>query len=106
MFGLKKVPKLVISEPDLQGALAHLRALPFAQNLPASWDRQRLIELVREEVGRSPNAGDSFQVAPGVFAQVMPFGVDLFRCPEPEHRLQVWLAVRGWGTDPDQVVEI
>jgi hypothetical protein len=105
MLGMKR-RSIVICEPDLQGALAHLRALPYPVGRPASWDRQRLLSLVREAVGRDPNVNAVVDVAPGVVARVKPFGVDLAGWSEDEHRLQVWLFVRGWGTDPGQVVAL
>jgi hypothetical protein len=106
MLGLRKPSKYTISEPDLQGALTHLRSLHFGPNLPMSWDRKWLIDEVREKVGSHPKINDTFGVAPGVFATIKPFGVDLLGHSDPEHRLQVWLSTRGWGTDPTQVVEL
>ena len=69
MVGVKQSPPVVVSEPDQQAALAHLRGLPFRQNLPASWDRQRLMDLVREAIGRSPKVGAVADVAPEVFEE-------------------------------------
>jgi hypothetical protein len=33
----KPKPTIVVSEPDIQAALAHLRSLPFRANAPVSW---------------------------------------------------------------------
>lgn len=106
MFGTKKSPILTISEPDLQGALVHLRSLPFAPPMPVAWDRKWLLEQVREAVGKSPKVGDSVQVAPGVYALITTLAADLAGWDAPNGRLQVWLCVRGWFTDPDHLTEL
>jgi hypothetical protein len=106
MIGINRPPILVISEPDHQGALAHRPTLPFAPGLPHRWDRQRLLGLVRAVVGKRPKVGDVFEVASGVLAQVKHFGVDLAGWSGDDRRLQVCLSIRGWGTDPNHVVEL
>lgn len=106
MFGIKKKPMLTISEPDLQGALAHLRSLPFVSPMPLAWDRKRLIEHVREAFGANQRVNGCADVAPGVLAQIKPLGVDLAGWDDDDLRLQVCLYVRGWGTYPVQIVEI
>lgn len=105
MFGTKKVD-LVISETDVQGALDHLRRLPFQPAAPAAWDRKRLIDQIAAETAKA-KIGDCFDVAPGVYAVVKPFGVDLLRGQGRfDGRLQVWLCVRSWGTDPERVTSL
>lgn len=42
---------LVICEPDIEAALDHLRALPYRPQLPVSWDRKHLLNLLRETIG-------------------------------------------------------
>ena len=106
MFGSRSNPVLAITEPDLVGALAHLRGLPHVPARPTAWDRKRLLDQVREALGAHPQAGDVVEVATGVLAQVKPFGVDLAGCDSYDGRLQVWLYVRGWGTDPSRLTEV
>lgn len=100
---IKKPPQLVISEPDIEMALKHLRGLPFRNNLPFAWDRQRLLGLIREAAGVRPKVDQLLEIAPGVFGIIKPFGVDLSGCSEAERRLQVWLAVRYVRTNPEQI---
>jgi hypothetical protein len=102
----EKCPIIVVSEPDIQAALAHLRQQPHRKGLPQAWDRQHFISLLKQAVGNRPKADQAFAVAPGVFGIIKPFGVDLVGQLEPDGRLQVWLAVRSVGTDPDRVTEL
>lgn len=105
MFGSKRAD-LVISEPDVQAALDHLRGLPFRPEAPAAWDRKRLINQIASETTKA-RVGDCFDVAPGVYAIIKPFGVDLLRGDGGfDGRLQVWLCVRSWGTDPERVTSL
>ncbi|WP_341744675.1 hypothetical protein [Azonexus hydrophilus] len=99
---------VVISEPDIDAALDHLRTLPYRPNPPRPWDRQRLLAMLREAIGKSPKIGQVFDVAPGVFAIIKPFGVDLAGADAHDcaTRLQVWLAIRHGGTDPKQVTKL
>lgn len=103
----KKAQTLVVSEPDLDAAIAHLRSLPHQKASPVPWERQRLVQEIREAIGAARHLDGLYSIAPGVFAIVKPFGIDLARGPdEPDGRLQVWLAIRAVGTDPSQVTEI
>lgn len=105
MFGSKKAD-LVISEPDVQAALDHLRGLPFRPAVPASWDRKRLIDQIVAVTAKA-KVGDCVDVTHGVFAIIKPFGVDLLRRDGViDGRLQVWLYVRSWGTDPERVINL
>ncbi len=106
MFGSRPKPIVTVSESDLQGALAHLRALPHVQATPLAWDRKRLLDQVREALATCPKVADVVEVAPGVLAQIKPLGVDLAGWDAHDGRLQVWLFVRGWGTDPSRLTEI
>jgi hypothetical protein len=105
MFGKAK-PTVVVSEPDLQAALAHLRSLPYRANAPASWDRKHVLDVIREATGSAPKIGDCVQVGPGVYGIVKPFGIDLVGGPYAEGRLQILIAIRSAGTDPENVVEL
>lgn len=101
-----KATLLVITEPDIDEALEYLRALPFQELAPRSWDRQHLMNMIRDAVGQSPKVDQAFGIAPGVFGIIKPFGVDLAGQRGGDVRLQVWLAVRRAGTDPARVTEL
>lgn len=102
----QKAPILVVSEPDLQAALEHLRALPYRPDMPFSWDRQRLVEIIRQAVGKKTKVGNWHEVAPGVFVIIKPFGVDLAGVSEFDERLQVWIAIREAYTDPGRLITL
>ena len=105
MFGSNKA-ELVVSEPDVQAALDHLRSLPLRPTAPATWDRKRLLDQIGE-VTAKVKVGDCFDVAPGVHAIIKPFGVDVLKGDGGfDGRLQVWLCVRSWGTDPERVTSL
>jgi len=97
---------VVVSETDIDAALDHLRALPYRAGLPVSWHRQRLLNQLREAIGQHPKIDQCHGVAPGVFAIVKPFGVDLVLRGEPDGRLQVWLLIRPCGTDPTRITRL
>ncbi len=105
MFG-SNTQEVVVSEIDIEAALDHLRTLPYRAALPAAWDRQRLLNLLREALGQRPKIDQCHSVAPGVFAIVKPFGVDLVSHGEPDGRLQVWLLMRSFGTDPTRITRL
>jgi hypothetical protein len=96
----------MLCESDLVAALEHLRALPRVPARPIAWDRKRLIDVVREAIGLRPKVGDGAEVAPGVFALIKPFAVDVRGWDERDRRLQVWLYVRSASTDLARIVEI
>jgi len=102
--------ELVISEPDIEAALKHLKALPYRHKLPGPWERQHLLNLLREAIGSTPKSGDQFPIAPGVYALITSFGVDLAAGDEtewqPDGRLQVWLLIRPGYTDPARVTSL
>jgi hypothetical protein len=97
---------VVISEPDVQAALSHLRALPYRPTSPVAWDRQYLLGLVREAMPAKIKVGDLLEIGPGLYGIIKPFGVDLAGGPIAEGRLQVWIAVRSAGTDPSNICKI
>lgn len=105
MFGNSK-QEIVVSEPDIEAALDHLGTLPHRASLPVSWDRQRLLNQLRETLGQRPKINQCHGVAPGVFAIVKSFGVDLASHGEPDERLQVWLLIRPCGTDPFRITRL
>ena len=102
----KASPPIVVSESDLEEGVSHLRSLPFSPNLPRSWDRQRLVQFIKEAIGQKPKVGDAFDVAPGIFAIIKPFGIDLAGPSCADGRLQVWLAVRKSGTVQTRVIAL
>lgn len=106
MLGRRK-QELVICERDIDAALGHLRALPHGTMLPLSWDRQHFLGQLREAIEPRPKLDQCYGVAPGVFAIVKPFGVDLVSSRgEPDGRLQVWLLIRPVGTDPTRITTL
>lgn len=105
MFG-RGQQEVVVSETDIEAALTHLGALPYRTPMPASWDRQHLLSQVREAIGRRPKIDQCQGVAPGVYAIVKPFGVDLASLGEPDGRLQVWLLIRPCGTNPSKLTRL
>lgn len=105
MFG-SKAGVLVISEPDVETAVGHLRGLPYHTATPAAWDRKRLLDQIGVVTAKA-KVGDCFDVAPGVYAIIKPFGVDLLRGEDSsDGRLQVWLSIRAWGTDPERLTSL
>jgi hypothetical protein len=52
-----QAPELVISETDIEAALTLLRTLPYRQDMPYQWDRNRFLTFVREAVGKNPRYG-------------------------------------------------
>lgn len=107
MFGSSKY-EVVVSETDIEAALDHLRTLPYRAVRPVTWDRQHLLNQLCEAIGQRPKIDRCHSVAPGVFAIVKPFGVDLVSQGEPDSdgRLQVWLLIRPCGTDPSRITRL
>lgn len=101
---------IYVSEPDIQAALDHLRALPYsrADSTPRAWDRQRLVIELQEQArkGALGKVGEMQSIGPGVWALVRPLGVDLIGMPDDTKGLQVWLLIRRVGTDPAALTEI
>ena len=98
--------ELVVSETDIEAALKHLRSLPFSPPIPLSWDRQWLLIQIRDIVGVNRKIKQCFYVAPGVYAIINPFGVDLGGFKLNSGKLQVWLAIRSHGTDPNRITKL
>lgn len=88
--------EIVVNESEIEAALAHLRALPFRTNMPLSWDRNRLLMQLREAIGDSSDLDRLFAVGPGLYAILMPYGVDRSGCADedPQNRLEAWLLIR------------
>lgn len=105
MFGSTK-QEVVVSDTDIEAAFDHLRTLPYRTSLPVSWDRQRLLNQLRKTLGQRPKINQCHGVAPGVFAIIKPFGVDLVSHGEPDGRLQVWLLIQPCGTDPTRITRL
>ncbi|ECH2288234.1 hypothetical protein [Enterobacter cancerogenus] len=103
---IRRKQEIVVSETDIEAALSHLRSLPYRDLMPVSWDRLRLLSQLNEAIGRNPKIDEYHGIAPGLFAIIKPFGVDLMSHGEPDGRLQVWLLIRPCGTDPTRVVSL
>lgn len=90
-----KPSTVVVLESDLDAALAHLRGLPFGitGSLPAAWGRRRR-ERIGEALGPRPRCDALAVVAPGVWALVRPFGVDVTGANNRDKRLQARLLIR------------
>jgi hypothetical protein len=71
--------QIVISEPDIDAAVAHLRELPYSAtaSMPVERSRKRFLDTLAATLRANPNAKGALPVAPGVWALVQPFGVDL-----------------------------
>lgn len=108
MLSRRKPPELVISEPDIASALDHLQTLPYRMQLPRRWDRQRLLNRVREAIGARPEREKCYQVGSRLYAIIRPFGVDLISDGQHDDdgRLQVCLLIRPCGSDPTKVTTL
>ena len=98
--------QIVISEPDIAAAVAHLRALPHSATaaMPIEWSRKRFLDTLTATFKANPKAKGALAVAPGVWALLQPFGVDLAGTAfDRDHRRQVWVLIRSVGTDPASV---
>ncbi|ABO92408.1 hypothetical protein ASA_P4G108 (plasmid) [Aeromonas salmonicida subsp. salmonicida A449] len=105
MLSRRKPQELVVSESDITAALAHLKTQPYRTSLPKLWDRQRLLNRVREVVGPRPERDKCYQVGARLYAIIQPFAVDLISDGQydDDGRLQVCLLIRPCGTDPTRV---
>ena len=100
------MPQIVISEPDIEAAVAHLRELPRSPraSMPVEWSRKRFLDTLTATLTANPKAKGALAVAPGVWAIVQPFGVDLAGSSfDGDERRQVWVLLRSAGTDPSRV---
>ena len=98
--------QIVISEPDVVAAVAHLRVLPYSAtaSMPVEWSRKRFLDTLAATLKANPKANGTLQVAPGVWALVQPFGVDLAGTEfDRDERRQVWVLLRSVGTDPGRI---
>ncbi|MDO5947867.1 hypothetical protein [Burkholderia cepacia] len=95
----------VISEPDIEAAVAHLRALPLSAtaSMPVEWSRKRFLDTVTATLRANPKAKGVLAVGPGIWLLVQPFGVDLAGTFENDERRQVWILTRPYGTDPNRI---
>lgn len=98
--------QFVISEPDIEAAVAHLRSLPHSAtaSMPVEWSRKRFLNTLTARLRANPKAKGAFAVGPGVWALVQPFGVDLAETTfETDGRQQVCILIRSCGTDPNRI---
>lgn len=102
----KKFPELVISEPDIQAALTHLRSLMYRPNMPITWDKKSLLMRIRDVVPHNVKVDACVQIGPGIYGIIKPFGIDLADYASADNRLQVWIAIRSGGTDPNNICKL
>ncbi|MFM0265492.1 hypothetical protein [Paraburkholderia sediminicola] len=97
--------EIVISEPDLEAAVAHLRQLPrsVTAQMPLEWSRKRFLDTLKATLRVNPRAKGVLPVAPGVWALIQPYGVDLAGSLDDTSRRQIWILLRSVGTDPAQL---
>jgi hypothetical protein len=101
--------QFVISEPDIEAAVAHLRALPLATSasMPREWSRKLFLDRLSATLQANPRAKGALPIAPGVWALLQPYGIDLAGSPAINDRqLQVWVLLRSVWTDPGRVVPL
>ena len=98
--------QIVISEPDIAAAVAHLRMLTFSAtaSMPGEWSRKQFLDTLAATLAANPKAKGVLPVAPGVWALVQPFGLDLAGTTfDQDERRQVLVLLRSVGTDPGRV---
>jgi hypothetical protein len=101
--------QIVISEPDIEAAVAHLRKMQYSATatMPVEWSRKRFLDTLAATLKANPKVKGALPVAPGVWALVQPFGVDLAGAAfDRDERRQVWVLLRAVGTDPGRVETI
>lgn len=96
---------VVVTGHDILSALAHLRSMPMRAPTPAAWNRQHVINLIRDAMPENPKVNDCFCFGPGLYGIIKPFGVDLAGMAD-DPRLQVWVAIRTASTSLKQVTEL
>jgi len=97
--------KIVITQPELDAALVYLRSQPFSRrpDSPESWAKKELLENILTAIGKIPQVGKTYPVAPGLYAQVHYFGTDLVG--GGDGRLQVWLLLRP-ESNPNKLIDL
>lgn len=114
MLSILKKPKreIVISEPDIQAALSHLKGLSYSKTkgMPNHWGREWVLQCLREALVNLPLSaiGERSCVAfgPGLWVLVVPFGIDLAGQAEPDGRLQALVLTRSVGTNPTAITQL
>lgn len=106
MFGKKK-SKLVISDSDIDAALAHLNALPdtSTNDMPKPWAKQQLIEWLQQSLPQKIETGISFDVATGIYGHVVPLGFGYSKHPHDERYLVI-LSIRSSHTNFDRLNDL
>lgn len=105
MLSKRKPPELVICESDIDAALEHLQSLPYRRQQPRSWDRQHLLNRIREVIGKRPEGDKYYRVGARLYAIIQPFGIDSMLSDQNDSngQLQVCLLIKTGGTDPSRV---
>lgn len=94
--------QILISEPDIEAAVAYLRELPQSAtaSTPVDWSRKRFLDTLTATVVANPKAKGALSVASGVWGIAQPFGVDLTGTSfDYDERRQVWILFRSLGRD-------
>lgn len=108
----RQTREIVISEPDIQVALSHLQDLPFSKTkgMPDQWGREWVLQCLREALEQRPKGAigerSCVPFGPGLWAIVVPFGIDLAGGDRPDGRFQVWVLTRPVGTDPLAITSV
>ena len=106
MFG-KKNRKLIISDSDIEAALAHLNSLPqnVTKSMPNPWAKQQFIDWLKKSIPQKIEYGISFGVATGVYGHVVPVSHGYSSMPDDERYLVI-LSIRSVNTDLDSLYEL
>jgi hypothetical protein len=114
VFSIFKQEKreIYISEPDLEAAHAHLMALPQSKTgvMPRQWGREWVLQCLREALGglndNATGEASCVSFGPGLWALIVPFGIDLAGPGSVDGKYQVWVLVRSAGTDPQRITKL
>lgn len=100
-------PELVISQSDVNEAMAHLNSLPhtITKNMPETWGQKQFLEWLIESLPKRVNCGDHFSVATGVYGHIVPVSHGYANVPEDD-RLLIILSIRKVNSDLDNLIEI
>ncbi len=106
MFG-KKDRKLIISDSDIEAALAHLNSLPqtITKSMPNPWAKQQFIDWLKKSIPQKIEYAISFDVATGIYGHIVPVSYGYRSMPD-DGRYLVILSIRSVKTDFDRLNEL
>nr|PMH64487.1 hypothetical protein BCU62_15645 [Enterovibrio norvegicus] len=92
--------ELVISDSDIEVAIAHLNSLPqtVTCDMPKKWAKQQFIEWLKESLPNNIEYGVNFDVATGIFGHIVPLGHG-YSMHSDDNRYLIILSVRSVDTD-------